>query len=229
MEDNFQPIDFSKYAELRDLWDKHPSNKEGAYSRGDYSPAEGEAAQVLNRYGALSQQLADELGGGDRAAEAMLALGAVGGIGNGLTEENLGDSNYYSKMMARRNEYLSQGHSVAEADAIEPYRFASVIMGERQPDLNYVQADRARRYASQYGTPDQIDYTNQLATQLRSAQPQGMFGQLTQSSQPIDMYSTTSKYFQPELQNIQLSNTKKYLQSLDNTGYLSLLSKMLGR
>lgn len=229
MEDNFQPIDFSKYAELRDLWDKHPSNKEGAYSRGNYSPADGEAAQVLNRYGALSQQLSDELGGGDRAAEAMLALGAVGGIGNGLTEENLGDPKYYSKMMDRRNEYIAQGHSVAEADAIEPYRFASVIMGERQPDLNYVQADRASRYASQYGTPDQIEYTNQLATQLRSAQPQGMLSQLAQSSQPIDMYSTTLKYFQPELKNIQLSNTKKYLQSLDNTGYLSLLSKMLGR
>lgn len=210
MSEEFKPIDFSKYAELGDLYRNRLTDESGGSMR---------------RYGELSQQLADEVGGGDRAVEAMLALGAVNREDLDITS---GATNY-EEIMNRRKEFLAQGRSIEEADAIEPFRLAAILTGERQPDLNYVQADRARRYASQYGTPDQIDSTNQLATQLRSAQPQGMFGQLTQSSQPIDMYSTTSKYFQPELQNIQLSNTKKYLQSLDNTGYLSLLNKMLGR
>lgn len=225
MADNFQPIDFSKYAELRDLWDKHPSNKEGAYSRGDYSPAEGEAAQVLNRYSALSQQLSDELGGGDRATEAMIALGAVGGIGNGLTEENLGDPNYYSKMMDRRNEYIAQGHSVAEADAIEPYRFASVIMGERQPDLNYVQADRARRYASQYGTPDQIEYTNQLATQLRSTQPQGMFG-LSSLTELLNKNSMKTPVNSELFNSFTDNTTQRYLDMLETPYYIDLIKRL---
>ena len=210
MSEEFKPIDFSKYAELGNLYRNRLTDESG---------------ESMRRYGELSQQLADELGGGDRAVEAMLALGAVKREDLDITS---GATNY-EEIMNRRNEFLAQGRSVEEADAIEPFRYAAILTGERQPDLNYVQADRARRYFTQYGTPEQIDYTNQLATQLRSAQPQGMFGQLTQSSQPIDMYSTTSKYFQPELQNIQLSNTKKYLQSLNNTGYLSLLSKMLGR
>ena len=178
MSENFKPIDFSKYAELRDLWNMHPSNTEGALYKG-YKPAEGETSQVLRRYGELTKQLSDEVGSQNNT-EAMIALGGVGGIGNGLTGENLGDPNYYENIMGKRKEFLAQGRSVEEADAIEAFRLASILTGERQPDLNYVQADRARRYYSQYGTPEQIDYTNQLATQLRSAQPQGMLGQFTQ-------------------------------------------------
>ena len=223
MANNFQPIDFSKYAELRDLWNMHPSNTEGALYKG-YKPAEGESAKVLRRYGELSQQLADEVGS-QNYTEALLALG-------GTSREDLditsGATNY-EDMFNKRQQFLAQGRSVEEADAIEPYRLAALYMGERQPDLNYVQADRARRYFAQYGTPEQIDYTNQLATQLRSAQPQGMMNQLAQSSQPINLYSTTSKYLAPELEKIKLSNIKNYLSSLDGTSYLSLLNKMLGK
>ena len=224
MADSFQPVDFSKYAELRELWDKHPSNTQGAYARGDYAPKEGEAAQVLKRYGELSQQLSDEVGN-QNYTEAMLALGGINREGLDITS---GATNY-EDIFDKRKQFLAQGRSVEEADSIEPYRLAALYMGERQPDLNYVQADRAKRYAAQYGTPEQYDYTNQLATQLRSAQPQGMFGQLMQSSQPMNMYSTTSKYFSPELQKIQLSNIQQYLNSLDGTGYLSFLSKMFNR
>ena len=224
MAEDFKPVDFSKYAELRELWDKHPSNTQGAYARGDYTPKEGETAQVLRRYGELAQKLSDEVGN-QNYTEAMLALGGVNREGLDITS---GATNY-EDIFDRRKQFLAQGRSVEEADSIEPYRLAALYMGERQPDLNYVQADRARRYAAQYGTPEQYDYTNQLATQLRSAQPQGMFGQLTQSSQPMNMYSTTSKYFSPELQKIQLSNIQQYLNSLDGTGYLSFLSKMFGR
>ena len=225
MPKDFNSIDFSKYAELRDLWDKHPSNKEGAYARGDYSPAEGEAAQVLNRYGALSQQLADEVGGGDRATEAMLALGAVGGIGNGLSEENLGDPKYYSKMMDRRNEYIAQGHSVAEADAIEPYRFASVLMGERQPDLNYVQAETARRKALQYGTPEQIDYTNQLATQLRSAQPQGM-SSLPSLTGLLNTNSMKTSVNSELFNSLNDKTIQRYLNMLETPYYIDLIKRI---
>lgn len=224
MAEDFKPVDFSKYAELRDLWDKHPSNTQGAYARGDYTPKEGETAQVLKRYGELSQQLSDEVGN-QNYTEAMLALG---GINREALDITSGATNY-EDIFDRRKQFLAQGRSVEEADSIEPYRLAALYMGERQPDLNYVQADRAKRYAAQYGTPEQYDYTNQLATQLRSAQPQGMFGQLTQSRQPMNMYSTTSKYFSPELQKIQLSNIQQYLNSLDGTGYLSFLSKMFNR
>ncbi len=216
MSKDFNSIDFSKYAKLRELWDKHPSNKEGAYSRGGYSPAEGEAAQVLKRYGELSQQLSDELGGGDRATEAMLALGAVGGIGNGLTEENLGDPKYYSKMMDRRNEYIAQGHSAAEADAIEPFRFASVLMGERQPDLNYVQADKARRFAAQYGTPQQTDYTNQLATQLRAGQP----------SPSLTGLLNTSPFQTPTQPKAATNPVQSYLKTLETPYYIELIKRM---
>lgn len=224
MAEDFKPVDFSKYAELRDLWDKHPSNTQGAYARGDYTPKEGEAAQVLKRYGELSQQLSDEVGN-QNYTEAMLALGGINREGLDITS---GATNY-EDIFDRRKQFLAQGRSVEEADSIEPYRLAALYMGERQPDLNYVQADRLRRYTGQYGTPEQYDYANQLSDQLRSAQPQGMFGQLTQSSQPMNMYSTTSKYFSPELQKIQLSNIQQYLNSLDGTGYLSFLSKMFNR
>lgn len=207
MSEEFKPIDFSKYAELGDLYRNRLTDESG---------------ESMRRYGELSQQLADELGGGDRAVEAMLALGAVNREDLDITS---GATNY-EEIMDRRKQFLSQGRSVEEADAIEPFRLAAILTGERQPDLNYVQADRARRYYSQYGTPEQIDYTNQLATQLRSAQPQGMMSQLAQPRQPINMYSTTSKYFAPELESIQLSGIKNYLNSLDGTGYLSLLSKM---
>lgn len=195
---NFQPVDFSKYAELRELWDKHPSNTQGAYARGGYIPAEGEAAQVLRRYGELSQQLADEVGGGELYTEAMMALGAVGGIGNGLTGENLGDPDYYKNMMDRRQIFLNQGRSAQDADSIDAYRYAAMLTGERQPDLNYVQAERARKYAAQYGTPEQYNYANELATNLRSAQPQSYAMQQV-ASQP---YTTTTNYSQPNSQNV---------------------------
>ncbi len=220
MSEDFKPIDFSKYSELRNLWNMHPSNTEGALYKG-YAPAEGETAEVLRRYTELTSQLSDEVGN-QNFTEAMLALGGTNLEGLDIKS---GATNY-EDMFNKRGQFLAQGRSVEEADAIEPYRLAALYMGERKPDLNYVQADRARRYAAQYGTPEQIDYTNQLATQLRSTQPQGMMSQLTQLSSPMDMYPTISKYFEPELQNIQLENTKQYLQSLDNTGYLSLLSKM---
>ena len=198
---NFNPIDFSKYAELRDLWNMHPSNTEGALYKG-YRPAEGETAQVLRRYGELTQQLSDEVGGGDLYTEAMIALGGTGGIGNGLTGENLGDPNYYKNMMARRQAFLDSGRSVQDADANEVYRFASVMTGQRPADLNYVQAEAARNYASQYGTPNQIDYTNQLATQLRSAQPQAPISQPL-VSQP---YTATANYLPPSMPSIQSQN-----------------------
>jgi hypothetical protein len=262
-------INWSDYAGLRDLWDRHPSNTQGAYSRG-YRPAEGEASQVLRDYTVLTQQLSDDLGG-QNTLEALMALGGIGAGGI--------DPEAAQQMMnraGRRKSYLAEPNRNHQAFETSGYRGAAVFAGDREANLDFIKANRLANLAnqfgtpeeinfyrkladqeelkgtkfyetggrgglptqeerqkfnwiSQYGTPDQIEYTNQLATQLRSAQPQGMLSQLAQSSQPIDMYSTTSKYFQPELQNIQLSNTKKYLQSLDNTGYLSLLSKMLGR
>jgi hypothetical protein len=75
MSEDFKPIDFSKYAELRDLWNMHPSNTEGALYKG-YKPAEGESAEVLRRYGELSQQLSDEVGS-QNYTEALLALGGT--------------------------------------------------------------------------------------------------------------------------------------------------------
>ena len=186
MSDQFKPIDFSKYSELRNLWNMHPSNTEGALYKG-YKPAEGETAQVLRRYGELSQQLADEVGGGKLYTEAMIALGGVGGIGNGLTGENLGDPNYYKNMMTRRQQFLDSGRSVQDADANEAYRFASVMTGQRPADLNYIQAERLRQYTAQYGTPEQYNYANQQAELLRSAQPQ----------------AATTNYLQPNFQNTQ--------------------------
>lgn len=217
---DFQPIDFFKYAELRDLWDKHPSNTQGAYARGDYAPKEGEAAQVLKRYGELSQQLADEVGS-QNYTEAMLALGGVNREGLDITS---GATNY-EDVFDKRRQFLAQGRSVEEADAIEPYRLAALYMGERQPDLNYVQADRARRYAAQYGTPEQYDYTNQLATQLRSAQPQGMSslapltGMLNMSSAQMPL---SSKFFSTSLSN----PLQDYLQTLETPYYIDLVRRL---
>jgi len=269
MSEDFKPIDFSKYAELRDLWNMHPSNTEGALYKG-YRPKEGETAQVLRRYGELSQQLSDELGG-QNTLEAMLALGGISRSGI--------DPEAAQKMMntaAKRKDFLADPNRNHQAFETSAYRNAAVFAGDREANLDFLNANRLANltnqygtpeeinfyrkladqeelkgtkfyetggrggipsqeekqkfnWISQYGTPEQIDYTNQLATQLRSAQPQGMMSQLAQSSQPINMYSTTSKYFAPELESIKLSNIKNYLSSLDGTGYLSLLSRMFGR
>jgi len=219
MSKEFNQIDFSKYAELRDLWNMHPSNTEGALYKG-YRPKEGETAQVLRRYGELSKQLADEVGS-QNYTEAMLGLG-------GINRENLditsGATNY-EDILNKRKEFLAQGRSVEEADAIEPYRLAALYMGERQPDLNYVQADRARRYAAQYGTPEQIEYTNQLATQLRPMQSQGatglgsLTGLLNTSSAQMPL---NSKFF-----NTSSSNPlQTYLQTLETPYYIDLVRRM---
>ena len=219
MSEDFKPIDFSKYAELRDLWNMHPSNTEGALYKG-YKPAEGESAEVLRRYGELSQQLSDEVGS-QNYTEALLALGGTNREDLDITS---GATNY-EDMFNKRQQFLAQGRSVEEADAIEPYRLAALYMGERQPDLNYVQADRARRYAAQYGTPEQIEYTNQLATQLRSAQPQekaslpSLTGLLNTSSAQMPL---NSKFF-----NTSSSNPlQTYLQTLETPYYIDLVRRM---
>lgn len=220
MADSFQPIDFSKYAELRELWDKHPSNTQGAYARGNYTPKEGEAAQVLKRYGELSQQLSDEVGN-QNYTEAMLALG---GINREALDITSGATNY-EDIFDRRKQFLAQGRSVKEADSIEPYRLAALYMGERQPDLNYVQADRARRYAAQYGTPEQYDYTNQLATQLRSTQPQGMLplsGMLN--------FSSTQPFSNTQSLNSASNNTlQRYLSTLETPYYVELIRRLINK
>ena len=220
MADSFQPVDFSKYAELRELWDKHPSNTQGAYARGDYAPKEGEAAQVLKRYGELSQQLSDEIGN-QNYTEAMLALG---GINREALDITSGATNY-EDIFDKRKQFLAQGRSVEEADSIEPYRLAALYMGERQPDLNYVQADRARRYAAQYGTPEQYDYTNQLATQLRSAQPQGMLplsGMLN--------FSSTQPFSNTQSLNSASNNTlQRYLSTLETPYYVELIRRLINK
>ena len=220
MADSFQPVDFSKYAELRELWDKHPSNTQGAYARGDYAPKEGEAAQVLKRYGELSQQLSDEIGN-QNYTEAMLALGGINREGLDITS---GATNY-EDIFDKRKQFLAQGRSVEEADSIEPYRLAALYMGERQPDLNYVQADRARRYAAQYGTPEQYDYTNQLATQLRSAQPQGMLplsGMLN--------FSLTQPFSNTQSLNSASNNTlQRYLSTLETPYYVELIRRLINK
>ena len=220
MADSFQPVDFSKYAELRELWDKHPSNTQGAYARGDYAPKEGEAAQVLKRYGELSQQLSDEIGN-QNYTEAMLALG---GINREALDITSGATNY-EDIFDRRKQFLAQGRSVEEADSIEPYRLAALYMGERQPDLNYVQADRAKRYAAQYGTPEQYDYTNQLATQLRSAQPQGMLplsGMLN--------FSLTQPFSNTQSLNSASNNTlQRYLSTLETPYYVELIRRLINK
>lgn len=220
MAEDFKPVDFSKYAELRELWDKHPSNTQGAYARGDYTPKEGEAAQVLNRYGELAQQLSDEVGN-QNYTEAMLALGGVNREGLDITS---GATNY-EDIFDRRKQFLAQGRSVEEADSIEPYRLAALYMGERQPDLNYVQADRARRYAAQYGTPEQYDYTNQLATQLRSTQPQGMLplsGMLN--------FSSTQPFSNTQSLNSASNNTlQRYLSTLETPYYVELIRRLINK
>lgn len=220
MAEDFKPVDFSKYAELRDLWDKHPSNTQGAYARGDYTPKEGEAAQVLKRYGELSQQLSDEVGN-QNYTEAMLALGGINREGLDITS---GATNY-EDIFDRRKQFLAQGRSVEEADSIEPYRLAALYMGERQPDLNYVQADRARRYAAQYGTPEQYDYTNQLATQLRPAQPQGMLplsGMLN--------FSSTQPFSNMQSLNSASNNTlQRYLSTLETPYYVELIRRLINK
>ena len=220
MAEDFKPVDFSKYAELRELWDKHPSNTQGAYARGDYTPKEGEAAQVLNRYGELAQQLSDEVGN-QNYTEAMLALGGVNREGLDITS---GATNY-EDIFDRRKQFLAQGRSVEEADSIEPYRLAALYMGERQPDLNYVQADRARRYAAQYGTPEQYDYTNQLATQLRAAQPQGMLplsGMLN--------FSSTQPFSNTKSLNSASNNTfQRYLSTLETPYYVELIRRLINK
>jgi hypothetical protein len=217
MSEEFKPIDFSKYAELRDLWNMHPQNTQGI--AGQISPEQ--VSSSYKRFNELSQQLSDEVGGGDRATEAMIALGAVNLEDLDITS---GATNY-EEIMNRRKEFLAQGRSVEEADAIEPFRLAAILTGERQPDLDYVQADRARHYYSQYGTPEQIDYTNQLATQLRSAQPQGMMslpsltGLLNTSSAQMPI---SSKFF-----NTSLSNPlQTYLQTLEAPYYIDLVRRL---
>lgn len=220
MAEDFKPVDFSKYAELRELWDKHPSNTQGAYARGDYTPKEGETAQVLKRYGELSQQLSDEVGN-QNYTEAMLALGGINREGLDITS---GATNY-EDIFDRRKQFLAQGRSVEEADSIEPYRLAALYMGERQPDLNYVQADRAKRYAAQYGTPEQYDYTNQLATQLRSAQPQGMLplsGMLN--------FSSTQPFSNTQSLNSASNNTlQRYLSTLETPYYVELIRRLINK
>lgn len=216
MADNFQPVDFSKYAELRDLWDKHPSNTQGAYARGDYTPKEGEASQVLKRYGELSQQLADEVGN-QNYTEAMLALG---GINREALDITSGATNY-EDIFNKRKQFLAQGRSVEEADSIEPYRLAALYMGERQPDLNYVQADVARRYAAQYGTPEQYDYSNQLAEQLRSLQ--------TQNSATQSLFNSLINPQAPRLQNIQQPSLQSYLAGLNSREYLDLINRIFAQ
>lgn len=259
-------IDFSKYAELRDLWDKHPSNTQGAYARGNYRPAEGEAAQVLRRYGELSQQLSDDLGGRN-TLEAMMALGGIGsdGIDPTSAKESM-------KRAAARSSYLTDPNRPHQNFETGAYRGAAIISGDRKPNLNFVLADRLANLAgqlgtpeeinfyrkladqeelkgtkfyetggrgglptqeekqkfnwiSQYGTPEQIDYTNQLATQLRSAQPQGMMslpsltGLLNTSSAQMPL---SSKFFNTSSNN----PLQTYLQTLETPYYIDLVKRL---
>jgi len=219
MSKDFKPIDFSKYSELRDLWNMHPSNTKGALYKG-HAPSEGETAEVLKRYTELTSQLSDEVGN-QNFTEAMLALGGTNLEGLDIKS---GATNY-EDMFNKRGQFLAQGRSVEEADAIEPYRLAALYMGERKPDLNYVQADRARRYAAQYGTPEQVDYTNQLATQLRSTQPQGTM-QLPSLTGLLNMSSAQLPSSSKVLNTFSNKPLQTYLQTLETPYYIDLVRRM---
>lgn len=207
-----QAVDLSKYQELGELWKYHPQNKQGKSA--DLSPKQ--RSMVLNRYNDLSQKLSDEVGGGELATEAMMALGAVGGIGNGLTAENLGDPDYYKNLAEQRKNFLADpDRENKEAFDQGAYRFASVLMGDRPASLDYVQSERLRNIAGQYGTPEQYNYLNQLAgqTSLQNAQKQSLFNSLLNPEAP-------------RLQNVSLDPTQQYLNMLDTNKYLDLVNRL---
>lgn len=212
MNDKLKPIDFSKYQELGDLWKYHPQNKEGKSA--DLSPKQ--RSIVQKRYNDLAEQLSDEVGGGELATEAMIALGAVGGIGNGLTAENLGDPDYYKNLAEQRKKFLADpDRGNKEAFDQGAYRFASVLMGDRPASLDYVQSERLRNIAGQYGTPEQYNYLNQMArqTSLQDTQRQSLFDSLLNPEAP-------------RLQNASINPTQQYLNMLDTNRYLDLVKRL---
>jgi hypothetical protein len=146
-------LDFSKYYELRDLWNMHPQNTQGI--AGQISSEQ--VSSAYNRFNELSQQLSDDLGG-QNTLEAFKALGILGGV----------DPEAAQKMMdtaAKRKNYLADPNRNHQAFETSGYRGAAVFAGDREANLDFLKANRLANLAGQFGTPEEINFYRKLADQ----------------------------------------------------------------
>jgi hypothetical protein len=149
-------INWSDYAGLRDLWNMHPSNYEGALYKG-YKPAEGETSQVLRDFGTLTKQLSDDLGGRN-TLEALMALGVIGA-------EDPREAQEMMNTAARRRNYLANPRRDHQGFETSGYRGAAIFAGDREPNLDFLKANRLANLSSQFGTPEEINFYSKLADQ----------------------------------------------------------------
>lgn len=89
-----------------------------------------------------------------------------------------------------------------------------------------VQADQQAQQAQQAQLQAQPTLQSQQGLQNQLTR-QGLMNQIIGDS-PLQTYGTTQRYLGQDLNNIQLSNVKSYLQSLDDGSYASLVKRMLG-
>ena len=181
-------------------------------------------SDIKNRY--------REVLGGKAEDNPFLFMQAVDDTGNPFDPSNVTKKQgvYYVDMpnvSLGASDDSQTSEQVAAQNAADKARFEASkaeqqAKAQAQAKQIYIQmqADQEAEAAQQMQQGQQIG-------QLQNMQPQGLINQIV-SDTPFQTYGTTQKYLGQDLNNIQLSNVKNYLGSLDDGSYLSLARRILG-
>ena len=181
-------------------------------------------SDIKNRY--------TEVLGGEAEDNPFLFMQAVDDTGNPFDPSNVTKKQgvYYVDMpnvSLGASDDSQNSEQVAAQNAADKARFEASkaeqqAKAQAQAKQIYIQmqADQEAEAAQQMQQGQQIG-------QLQNMQPQGLINQIV-SDTPFQTYGTTQKYLGQDLNNIQLSNVKNYLGSLDDGSYLSLARRILG-